>query len=123
MRRFVTPKLFESYTPVELALREATIDNAQWSGRMEAMAMAATGRAMHHDWRDRYFTKYINDRFPLPEVNVEAFEEFVLQMERAAKPVDRVTAAWFHSRPEGQSGFAYPRMDFRPENPSYSLFR
>lgn len=125
-RRIVTAKVFESYTPVELALKDATIENAQWSSEMERTVAQAMGRPMRHDWKDRYFNKYVNDRFPLPAAaapDVAAFEAFVLDMERAYVPQPRITAAWFHSLPEGQVGYRYPQMDYREEPPSFSLFR
>ena len=123
MHRYVTPKVFESYTPIEMALKQATIDNPRWASNVEQAVRTAFGKSMHHDWKDRYFTKFINSRFPIATVDVAGFEQFVMELERTAVPQTNITAAWFHKKPEGQAGFSYPKMDYRGEPPSFSLFR
>ena len=108
--RMVPRKVFESYTPVEISLRRATIENVAWVQQMDRLMIARTGRRITATRLDEVFSKFINAYFPIEVADVTRFECFVLT-EEGRRPVERKQQLWWSSHPSGQEFGAYPLVD------------
>lgn len=115
--RMVPRKVFESYTPVEISLRRATIENDAWVQQMDRLVREAVGRRVALTRLDDIFGAYINVHFPIAVVDIDAFERYVLE-EEVRRPVERHSEEqqlWWSSNPRGQRFHAYPLVDEPPE--------
>jgi hypothetical protein len=54
----VPPKVFESYTPLELVLRGATVDDPEWVKDIVRIVSRRTGRYLTLNRLDAYFRQY-----------------------------------------------------------------
>lgn len=115
--RMVPRKVFESYTPAEIALRRATLENDAWVQQMDRLVREVVGRRLALTRLDEIFGDYINVHFPIAVVNIEAFGRYVLE-EEVRRPVERTSEhqqLWWSSNPRGQRFHAYPLVDEPPE--------
>ena len=113
----VPRKVFESYTPAEIALRRATLENDAWVQQMDRLVRERVGRRLALTRLDGLFGDYINVYFPIAVVDMDAFERYVLE-EEMRRPVDRISEEqklWWSSNPRGQRFHAYPLVDEPPE--------
>lgn len=106
-RKLVPSRIFESYTPTELSLKQTTVDDKGWTtGVIQVvetqMRCQLTGQRL-----DVYFRQYINANFPLQTANPEDFRQYVLREETkavgaAAPPPPPTHQQWWTSDPRGQ---------------------
>lgn len=111
--RMVPRNVFESYTPVEIALRRATIENDAWVRQMNLLIQERIGRRIALTRLDEIYRHFINVHFPIEVVDVNKFARFVLE-EEGRRPVERTSAQqqlWWSSNPRGQNFHAYPLVD------------
>jgi len=115
--RMVPRNVFESYTPVEIALRRATIENDAWVRQMNLLIQERIGRRIALTRLDEIYRHFINVHFPIEVVDIDAFASFVLSEENR-RPEERTSAQqklWWSSDPKGQIFHAYPAIDEPPE--------
>ena len=115
--RMVPRKVFESFTPMEIALRRATVENDMWVQQMDRLVRERAGRRLALTRLDEMFGDFINVKFPIEVVDVDGFVRFVLEKE-IRRPVERTSAqdpTWWSSNPRGQKFHAYPLVDEPPE--------
>lgn len=121
--RMVPSKIFESYTPIELALKRMTLDNPDWMKRVGDTVFSQTNRPLRRI--DVYFRQFINENFPLANADPNLFTKYVVSKETAIQ--DTLPSAdyklWHASLPAGQKGYVYPSIDHRDEAVSYNLLR
>lgn len=126
-RSRATPsKLFDAYTPTELALKRATVDDKDWAHSINIIIGQQTGRPLDGNRLDLHFRQYINKHFPLQQAHVNDFENYVLQEELktpAPPAFSRNTQLWHSSHPHGQQNLNYPSMNHRDEPDSFDLLR
>lgn len=117
-QRIVPPRTFESYTPIELALRAATLDTPQW----EAAFVPVAG---NKDRLETLFHQYINKNFPLARADVPPLEAFVLANRPAEIPSSEESYGLWHAHhPYGQRFESYPAMNSECDLPtSFPLLR
>lgn len=116
--RFIPNKVFDPYTPTELALKRVTLDNRDWVRNINIIIGNQTGRHIHRERLDLHFRQYVNKKFPLEKVDVNDFENYLLQQELNSRPppvYSEDMKLWHSHHPHGQKGYAYPTMDHREE--------
>jgi hypothetical protein len=114
----VPQPIFESYTPTELALRRQTVESTSWITELNKKVPVPVQR---HEL-DTFFISYINNKFPLPRVDVENFTEFVMEQKKK-KYTQSPLGLWWYSHPSGQTNFAYPSMDHQLPPSQFDMFR
>jgi len=125
--RMVPPRVFESYTPLELVLRGATVEDPEWVKDILRIVSRRTGRYLTLNRLDEYFRQYINVHFPLAIADSNLFENYVLREEEKLPQEDTVPTEqyrqWRASHPHGQRFDPYPRRDERYGPSSFDLTR
>lgn len=122
--RLTPHKLFESYTPTELALKRMTLDNPDWVHGISTIIAQNTWKPLAAQELEVYFREFINLRFPLPRPDVNEFENYVLKQEERKARVRIYTEdwrLWNASHPAGQKGFQYPQKDYRGDHDTFDL--
>ena len=129
-QRMVPNKVFESYTPVELALRRATLEDPTWVQAMDQMVRGRTGPGVTVTNRlDVYFRHYINENFPLVAADRDALASFVLrEEEKRVSPGPRKddfeqNRLWRASHPHGQRYDSYPEREGRAGETTFDMLR
>jgi hypothetical protein len=125
--RMVTPRVFESYTPLELVLRKATVDNPEWVKDVVRIVSRRTGRHLTLNRLDVHFRQYINAYFPLATAESNLFENYVLWEEETLPQEEKEQTEqyqqWRASHPYGQRFDPYPRRDDRYGPSNFDLVR
>lgn len=121
--RMVPQKIFESYTPIELQLKRMTVDNPEYMNKLTNIIFSKTNRPLRRV--DVYFQHYINEKFPLNNVDPNLFTNYVVSKEMAIQTPSPSAdyKLWHASLPAGQKGYVYPSMDHRDETVAYNLLR
>lgn len=110
--RVLPTPTFESYTPTELRLAQATLQNPAWVRAMQAQL------GVRETDLDTYFRQYINQHFPLASAQPGAFQQYVAAVHREhverreMRFQDQQRRLVWASHPSGQRFEAYPGPDF-----------
>jgi hypothetical protein len=124
-RRITPQPVFESYTPTELALQRLTLSSATWTAALAQRMEGGTPLATHD--LETHFRHYLDDRFPLRQVDPDDLADYVVEAERRKRRANEFSRQrrepWWHSHPSGQTNFPYPSLDYRGEAPSFDMAR
>lgn len=131
--RLVPDRMFESYTPKELALKQLTLDDPRWVSEATKRITQQTKKPLRFEEWELYFRAFINRNFPLTDVDPQQFFTHALQKEIKAAATfsshsltpteEEAYRIWHSSHPSGQQHLRYPTMDYREEPSSYSMLR